>query len=69
MYFAIWALIVGALLITMALSGTWLRRLPVSTAMLYLAPGFGDHLPLCTVVNRPAGDGRLVYGSRQRDRK
>ena len=41
MYFAIWALIVGALLITMALSGTWLRRLPVSTAMLYLAAGFG----------------------------
>ena len=40
MYFAIWALIVGALLITMALSGTWLRRLPVSTAMLYLAAGF-----------------------------
>ncbi len=41
MYFAIWALIVGALLTAMALSGAWLRRLPVSTAMLYLAAGYG----------------------------
>lgn len=41
MYFAIWALIVGALLITMALSGSLLSRLPVSTAMLYLAAGVG----------------------------
>jgi NhaP-type Na+/H+ or K+/H+ antiporter len=41
MTLAIWALIVGALLITMALSGTLLRRLPVSTAILYLAAGYG----------------------------
>ena len=41
MSFAIWALIVGALLITMALSGTLLKRLPVSTALLYLAAGYG----------------------------
>jgi NhaP-type Na+/H+ or K+/H+ antiporter len=41
MTFAIWALILGALLITMALSGTALKRLPISTAMLYLAAGFG----------------------------
>jgi len=41
MYFAIWSLIIGALLVTMALAGTWLRRLPLSTAMLYLAAGFG----------------------------
>ena len=41
MYFAIWSLIIGALLITMALAGTWLRRLPLSTAMLYLAAGCG----------------------------
>jgi NhaP-type Na+/H+ or K+/H+ antiporter len=41
MYFAIWALIIGTLLTAMALSGTWLRRLPVSTAMLYLAAGYG----------------------------
>ena len=41
MYFEIWAVIIGALLTAMALSGTWLRRLPVSTAMLYLAAGYG----------------------------
>ena len=41
MAFAIWALIIGALLITMALSGTSLQRLPLSTAMLYLAAGYG----------------------------
>jgi len=41
MSFAIWALIIGALLITMALAGTALRRLPVSTAILYLAVGYG----------------------------
>ncbi len=41
MTFAFWALIVGALLIAMALSGTLLKRLPVSTALLYLAAGYG----------------------------
>lgn len=41
MTFAIWALIIGALLISMALSGTALKRLPLSTAMLYLATGYG----------------------------
>ncbi|AKU12128.1 Na+/H+ antiporter [Azoarcus sp. CIB] len=41
MSFAIWALIIGVLLTTMALSGTSLKRLPLSTAMLYLAAGFG----------------------------
>ena len=41
MYFAIWTLVIGALLIAMALSGALLSRLPVSTAMLYLAAGFG----------------------------
>jgi NhaP-type Na+/H+ or K+/H+ antiporter len=40
MSFAIWALIIGVLLTTMALSGTSLKRLPLSTAMLYLAAGF-----------------------------
>jgi NhaP-type Na+/H+ or K+/H+ antiporter len=39
MTFAIWAVIIGALLITMALSGSLLKRLPLSTAMLYLAVG------------------------------
>lgn len=41
MTYAIWALVIGMLLITMALSGTSLKRLPMSTAMLYLAAGYG----------------------------
>ena len=40
MTFAIWALTIGVLLIGMVLSGTLLKRLPLSTAMLYLAAGF-----------------------------
>jgi NhaP-type Na+/H+ or K+/H+ antiporter len=39
MNFAIWSLIVGVLLIVMALSGTVLSRLPLSSAMLYLMAG------------------------------
>lgn len=45
MSFAIWALIIGAQLITMALSGTAPRRLPLSTAMLDLAAGTGSVPP------------------------
>lgn len=41
MSFSIWALVVGALLITMALAGSLLKRLPVSASMLYLAVGYG----------------------------
>ena len=41
MTYAIWALIVGSLLILMALSGTLLKRLPISTAILYLVAGYG----------------------------
>jgi NhaP-type Na+/H+ or K+/H+ antiporter len=37
---ALWVLIIGVLLIAMVLSGTLLKRLPLSTAMLYLAGGF-----------------------------
>jgi sodium/hydrogen antiporter len=40
MSFAIWISIVGALLIAVALFGTVLKRLPLSTSMLYLAVGF-----------------------------
>lgn len=40
MSYAIWALTIGALLTTMALSGTLLHRLPLSTSMLYLAAGY-----------------------------
>ena len=39
MSFPIWAVIIGALLIVMALSGTLLKRLPASASMLYLAVG------------------------------
>ena len=39
MEFATWSLIVGLLLILLALSGTVLARLPLSTAMLYVAVG------------------------------
>lgn len=39
MSFAAWSLFVGLLLISLVLSGTFLKRLPLSTAMLYLAAG------------------------------
>jgi sodium/hydrogen antiporter len=39
MDFAIWSVIVGMLLVVMALSGSVLARLPLSTAMLYLIVG------------------------------
>ncbi|HSH89179.1 MAG TPA: sodium:proton antiporter [Ramlibacter sp.] len=39
MEFALWALLIGFLLILLALSGTVLARLPLSTAMLYLFVG------------------------------
>ena len=40
MSFAIWALIAGAILLTMALLGTLLKRLPLSPGILYLAIGY-----------------------------
>ena len=39
MNFALWSVLVGVLLILMALSGTVLARLPLSSAMLYLVAG------------------------------
>ena len=39
MHTALWSLIVGLLLVLMALAGSVLRRLPLSTAMLYLLVG------------------------------
>jgi NhaP-type Na+/H+ or K+/H+ antiporter len=41
MEFALWSVIVGLLLVLMALSSTVLKRLPLSTAMLYLLVGLG----------------------------
>jgi len=40
MFFTIWALVIGAILITMALLGTLLKRLPLSPGILYLAVGY-----------------------------
>lgn len=40
MSFAIWALIIGTILISMALLGTLLERLPLSPGILYLALGY-----------------------------
>jgi NhaP-type Na+/H+ or K+/H+ antiporter len=39
--FTVWALVIGLLLITMALAGASMKRLPVSASMLYLAVGYG----------------------------
>jgi NhaP-type Na+/H+ or K+/H+ antiporter len=39
MQFATWAVVIGLLLVLMALGGTVLTRLPLSTSMLYLAAG------------------------------
>lgn len=39
MDFALWSVIVGLLLVLMALTGTLVQRMPISTAMLYLAVG------------------------------
>lgn len=41
MIFAVWCLIAGLVLLAMALAGSLLKRLPLSTSMLYLAAGFG----------------------------
>lgn len=41
MTFILWYLVTGALFILIALAGTVLRRLPLTTAMLYLAVGVG----------------------------
>ena len=40
MSFALWALIAGAILLTMALLGTLLKRLPLSPGILYLVIGY-----------------------------
>ena len=40
MSFAVWALVVGAILLAMALLGTLLERLPLSPGILYLAIGY-----------------------------
>lgn len=41
MDFATWSVVVGVLLVVMAISGSVLERLPLSTSMLYLLAGLG----------------------------
>lgn len=41
MSFSAWALVAGVLLITMALAGSLMKRLPVSASMFYLLVGYG----------------------------
>ena len=38
---SLWFLIAGGLFVLMALSGTLLKRLPLSTSLVYLAIGYG----------------------------
>lgn len=40
MVFTIWFIIIGCVFVTMALTGSFLKRLPITGAMLYLAVGF-----------------------------
>jgi len=40
MTFAIWCVVVGAVLVVIALAGTVLKRLPLSAAMIYLGVGY-----------------------------
>ena len=40
MSFSLWALVVGALLITMVLAGSLMKRLPLSASMFYLGVGY-----------------------------
>jgi len=55
MDFALWCVIGGLLLVVMALSGTVLSRLPISTSMLYLLVGMlASPLWLGLVVSDPA---------------
>ena len=49
MSFALWAAIIGVVLISMALTGSVVKRLPLSSSTLYLLIGF---------VLGPAGCGR-----------
>ena len=61
MEFALWSVIVGLLLVLMALSGTVLKRLPLSTAMLYLLVGIGvSPLALDLLALRPTLDAHLL---------
>ena len=58
---AVWFVVVGALLVSLALVGSALRRLPLSAAMLYLAAGAALGPPgLGLVVLDPVEDAHLL---------
>ena len=61
MEFAIWSVIVGLLLVLMALGSTVLKRLPLSTAMLYVLVGLGvGPLGLGLVAPELHADGHML---------
>ncbi|MBL0426161.1 cation:proton antiporter [Ramlibacter alkalitolerans] len=61
MDFALWSVIVGMLLVLMALASTVLKRLPLSTGMLYLLVGIGvSPLGLHLLALQPGTDSRML---------
>jgi NhaP-type Na+/H+ or K+/H+ antiporter len=61
MEFALWSVTVGMLLVLMALAGTVLKRLPLSTAMLYLLVGLGvGPLGLGLMAPSPHADAHML---------
>ena len=61
MTFALWLGLSGALLVVMALGGSMLSRLPVSTAMIYLLAGLvAGPLGLALAAPTPFGDSQLL---------
>lgn len=61
MQFAVWAVLVGVLLVLMALASSVLKRLPLSTAMLYLLVGLAvSPLLLHLLALEPRGDAHVL---------
>ncbi len=61
MTFALWLTLGGALLVVMALGGSMLSRMPVSTSMLYLLAGLAlGPLGLALAAPNPVDDGKLL---------
>src|SRR3954471_10453439 len=61
MEFALWAVTVGMLLVLMALAGSVLKRLPLSTAMLYVLVGLGvGPLGLGLMAPSPQADAHVL---------
>lgn len=61
MDFALWSVVVGLLLVLMALASSVLKRLPLSTAMLYLVVGVAvSPLGLAMVAAEPLAHARIL---------